>query len=907
MRAAVRWLTGGPVPGPSRLLAAVLMVSCFLAAAAPRFVGTVQTRVLQQSVAGPQAAVQVQSGWVVTPGSGPDAQLLTETMTTLELDQRRPLIPLNSTSWDGVTTPPITVLNAPARARPRGNLPQLELAYRDPLDHHLRMVSGTQPSHVGQLRLGHRTVPLIQVAVSSATADRFGLRRGSRIPLAFFSAATAQLLPGSVVLQVTGIYQPTDPGTAFWTDDSLLAAPSLQNPDKSSLYYVGGALLGPSELAILQKVYTTQQLGLIWNVGLDLTGLNAGDVPAAQAALRAEVAAGPAGVSAQFPSSLTVTAAGNNALAVFATEQAAANRVLSLIIFGLFLIGLVLTLLAARLLVLRRGGELDTLRARGGTLGGIARRVLAETAPLLVLALVVATTAAIASSPGQGSTLSWGLAAVLAVAGLAGPPLLALSWCRDGAARRRLARADVTIRRRSPRRLVLEGAAVLLTAGAIIGLRFRGSGAGGGGLDLLTGLGPQLVGLLAALLVLRLYPVPLRLLLRLAARRRGAAVYLGLARAARAAPAALLPALALILAMALAGFGGMVLTSVTAARTAAAWRQTGADGVLSTGDLHPISAAASRQLAAAPGVRHAVTVSAESASVAGGGRSVNTTAVSAPLAAYAAVSSAAPFGSFTPSVLAHRGGGPIPVLVSPDLARLSGHVSVLTTGVDRPLRIRVAGVLSATPAVPTGSFVIVPHALASRDDGPWPLNKVLLSGAPLDSAALHAIVARTAPHAHLQLRAAVLRRSIRGQPLVRASQQVFLLGLAAAAVLAVAGVALGITLSAASRRSELATLAALGVRGRQARLLVALDLLPLLIVSVAGGLLAALALPAAVGPAVNLAVFVGPGQPVPVQPGLLPLLIAAAGAALLVLLTAAGESAVSGRHISRTLREGNAQ
>jgi predicted lysophospholipase L1 biosynthesis ABC-type transport system permease subunit len=270
---------------------------------------------------------------------------------------------------------------------------------------------------------------------------------------------------------------------------------------------------------------------------------------------------------------------------------------------------------------------------------------------------------------------------------------------------------------------------------------------------------------------------------------------------------------------------------------------------------------------------------------------VNTTAVSAPLAAYAAVSSAAPFGSFTPSVLAHRGGGPIPVLVSPDLARLSGHVSVLTTGVDRPLRIRVAGVLSATPAVPTGSFVIVPHALASRDDGPWPLNKVLLSGAPLDSAALHAIVARTAPHAHLQLRAAVLRRSIRGQPLVRASQQVFLLGLAAAAVLAVAGVALGITLSAASRRSELATLAALGVRGRQARLLVALDLLPLLIVSVA----------------VNLAVFVGPGQPVPVQPGLLPLLIAAAGAALLVLLTAAGESAVSGRHISRTLREGNAQ
>src|SRR5262249_61700406 len=133
-------------------------------------------------------------------------------------------------------------------------------------------------------------------------------------------------------------------------------------------------------------------------------------------------------------------------------------------------------------------------------------------------------------------------------------------------------------------------------------------------------------------------------------------------------------------------------------------------------------AAPGRRPAAAPGVGHAVTVSTESSRVAGGGRTMNTTAVSAPLAAYAAVSSAAPFGSFEPSVLSRRQGGAIPVLVSPDLARLSGHISVLTTGVDHPLRIRVAGVLSATPAVPPGSFVIVPQALASPGDAPWPVN-----------------------------------------------------------------------------------------------------------------------------------------------------------------------------------------
>ena len=352
------------------------------------------------------------------------------------------------------------------------------------------MLSGTLPARAGRVRLAHRTVPLIQVAVSSATADRFALRPGSRLRLAFFSPVTYELGPVSAVAQVTGVYQPTDPGAAFWADDPLLAAPSLQNPNSNSLYYAGGALVGPGELAILQQVFTSQQLGLIWNVGLDLTGLKAGQVPAAQAALRAEVAAGPTGVSSRFPSALTVSAPGDAPLALFASQQAAANQVLSLIVFGLFLIGLVLTLLAGRLLVLRRGGELATLRARGGTLGAVARQVLADTAPLLVLALAVGTGAAIAISPGQGSALSWELTAVLAVAGLAGPPLLALSWCRDSATRRRLARADVTIRRRSPRRLVLEGAAVLLTAGAVFGLRFRGSGGGGGGLDLLTGAWP---------------------------------------------------------------------------------------------------------------------------------------------------------------------------------------------------------------------------------------------------------------------------------------------------------------------------------------------------------------------------------------------------------------------------------
>jgi len=192
MRAALRRLTGGPVPGPSWVLAAVLLVSCFLAAAAPRVLGTVQTRVLRQTVtrAGPLDAVEVQTGWVTSPGSGPDPALLASTTKRLEAGQRPPLRPQPSTSWAGLSTPLMTVVNPAPRARPGSNLPKLELGYRDPLGGNLRMLSGTRPTRAGRVRLAHRTVPLIQVAVSSATADRFELRPGSRLRLAIFSPVT---------------------------------------------------------------------------------------------------------------------------------------------------------------------------------------------------------------------------------------------------------------------------------------------------------------------------------------------------------------------------------------------------------------------------------------------------------------------------------------------------------------------------------------------------------------------------------------------------------------------------------------------------------------------------------------------------------------------------------------------
>jgi hypothetical protein len=74
---------------------------------------------------------------------------------------------------------------------------------------------------------------------------------------------------------------------------------------------------------------------------------------------------------------------------------------------------------------------------------------------------------------------------------------------------------------------------------------------------------------------------------------------------------------------------------------------------------------------------------------------------------------------------------------------------------------------------------------------------------------------------------------------------------------------------------------------------------------VAGGLLAALALPAAIGSALNLAIFIGSGGAQSVHLGVIPLALAAGGTALLVILTAVGQTGAAMRgSVVSALRKG---
>ena len=80
--------------------------------------------------------------------------------------------------------------------------------------------------------------------------------------------------------------------------------------------------------------------------------------------------------------------------------------------------------------------------------------------------------------------------------------------------------------------------------------------------------------------MLRLYPLAIRGLLALSARGTGATGFVALSRAARSSLTGALPAFALVLALSLATFAGMVSQGIARGETTASWHATGADVVI---------------------------------------------------------------------------------------------------------------------------------------------------------------------------------------------------------------------------------------------------------------------------------------------------------------------------------------
>ncbi|MFF3485815.1 FtsX-like permease family protein [Streptomyces sp. NPDC002701] len=778
----------------------------------------------------------------------------------------------------------------------------------------------------------------VEIAVSTRTRDVLNLRLGQRLPLGpgaledvratgvvvgFFTAggADAEAAPGPAPGPDPGPDPEGDAGrrtgTAggdrLWREQPLLANPSELPPRSASgIDWEARALVAPRTVTDLQA-QAGALLTVTWGMRLDLDARTAarfaddrglrelhrlltaypddartvfcGDI-ADYGGMYCQLGPHPAG-TLRDSSHLADT------LTDFGRQWRQGSVVISFALASLLVVGL-LAAAATALLAVRRSLDAHRLRrARGASATGLALTRAAQTAPAALLGLVAGTAAA-RSLPGPAPAYRYGLL-VAALLWLLTP---ALTW---HALRERAVRTgpDGPAPYAGGRRLVAEAAVLLLAAAGVFALRSRGTAADAGPDPLLAAV-PALLGLAAVAVLVRCYPLPVRVLARRSARRRGVVALVALSRAAKEAPSRALALLVLVVTLAGAVFGGLVAgTLAEGRREAAAW-QVGADASYLGAARSPDIA---ERLSRVRGVRETVGVrqlrvdptSATTGSRYGIASLVGVDSArlrtAAPDSPAARALDTAGIGDSTA-----RPGTDIRVLAT---GARAGEVFTITSH-GRKLRLRVVGglpenvihdaalgpVRGTTP--PRERLLLTDNrhltTIAAND---FEGTSLLLYGPHLDVRTLRSLVPRATGDTgvgELRIRAEE-QADAEADGMIDVLRAAHTTCTALAVLLALLTLVLELLLSAPARGRTTAYLRTLGLGDRATSGLHLLQLLPMVLAAVAGGTALGLTLPALLGPALDLREFTGgPAAPTP-HPDLL--LTAALGIGLGLLVVAA--------------------
>jgi putative ABC transport system permease protein len=883
--------------GGSTLALALLVCGCvFAALAGPALSLHTRSQAFDQTLATlSNTAKSVQ----VSASLGDFTGQLQEEVTASDLTQRQltdsttelghgfaalPL-PLGPGQWSGLTTKLLVTAGAGPRAQ-AGPPPQVELVYRPLLPSYAQVTAGTYAS---------TGVPAGMLAVAATTqmAARFGLHPGSRL--------TEATVSGPIRVYVTAILRESAPRSTFWTQDIIAGTPELNTPPTGGPYWVGGLFADPGQLAALQNAFNGLGMELNWDYPLAVGGLNANQAQGLDNALNRATTVTPGLTGSLEVSAETLTVASPllSPLSVFLSTQAAVETVLLLLFVSLIVVGVAVILLAATMMVARRNGELTTMRARGGSVRQVAAVMLRTAAIAAVPAIAIGVGLAIALVPDATATSStgWSLAGIAVIAALAGPPLIAARRYRSAAPASNPALLAGARAGKAWRRPVAEITACAASAAGLVVLHDQGLPPGGG-INLYLTITPVLVAIPVVLIMLRLYPLVVRGLLRASARRTGATGFIALSSAARSSLTGVLPAFALVLALSLATFAGMVNDGISRGEVAASWQTTGADAAITTGPSSPpVSTAAVRAIAAVRGVKQATAIW-NTNWVTPGGQPITVVAVDP--ASYAAVTAGTPFPAFPAAKIGTAtgrtlpfGAAAVPVLASPAAASIlgSGATQLNSLYPMGPFSVRVAGTLSGTPAQPGGSgvgaFVVMPLDILPGLSGQPAPNMVLVTGASIDQAQLAAVASKAIPGNFTTFRTSVLA-SLASSPLQHGAVLVIDLTIATAAAFGLFIVILGLALGAADRELTLARLTVMG-HERPTRLVLT-EVMPAVLAAVVAGAVCAVALPHVVGSSINLSAFTGTNASVQFSPDVVAVGLPAVVIALLTLATLVAET-----------------
>ena len=313
-------------------------------------------------------------------------------------------------AWASLTTEYVPVTGT-ARAAGDGP-PQFELTYRTELARYSQIVAGRLPA--GGSLPGQQVV--LQAAVTTATAARFGLTVGAR------------LNAGPVQLVITGIIRPANPASSFWTDEPVAATPVLTQAAAPQLpYWIGAVFVAPGALPLIEGTIGPDEMQVTWVYTAALGGLTAGQVSGLEANLNSLISSGATVLTpAGNPVTVTMSSQIPSILSPFITAENAVAPALELLYVSLTFIGAVVVLLGARLVAQRRAAEFTLMRARGAALYQLAWLVLRASVVIAAAAGAVAAVLAIGLTPGDGDAVGWWLAGLTIAVTLVGPVLISV-------------------------------------------------------------------------------------------------------------------------------------------------------------------------------------------------------------------------------------------------------------------------------------------------------------------------------------------------------------------------------------------------------------------------------------------------------------------------------------------------
>jgi putative ABC transport system permease protein len=467
----------------------------------------------------------------------------------------------------------------------------LSLRYQDGLTDATRLVSGRWPVdhgvavREGSFGLGpgapdggEDTTPVIvEAALSRSAATEVGIKIGDRLPVSMDASDLAGRLfqVGPTEVDIVGLYEALDPDAAYWEGDaSLIQATLAGKPDPSVAFAT--AYIAADQYPSLWR--SGMPFRYEWGFRIDPQRLDGGMVDALQTGLRrldfssGSFEAGSPGLVVLRTGLLTL-------LDAFITASARSESILSIAAIGPFGLAAGVLGMIALLLVTRRRAALALARGRGASGSLVLGTQLWEAIIFAGAASLVGLLAAMNVIVARDNPLSAVLA--LAVGAAATLLLLGASWRSAQRPLGQLERDDPPVFRVAPRRLVIELTIVgLAMAGAFL-LRQRGLTVGPPGavarFDPLLAAVPALSGLAAGIIAMRVYPLPIRGLAWLTARRHDLVPVLGLRTIGRHPAAANLPLLVLMLTAAFGAFASVIVTSIDRGQVVASYLQVGAD------------------------------------------------------------------------------------------------------------------------------------------------------------------------------------------------------------------------------------------------------------------------------------------------------------------------------------------